>query len=119
MPSTRIAVLMQDSDPSAAFWVAAKKATGCPLSVLKQRAEEGIPIWEPELWLDDHEEVASSLRLLMSAVAADSVRVSYLVLEFDRAWDDKRNPEIDAARVRNLLHQRDARINMRRQETLG
>lgn len=77
---SKIAVLVGEEAP-ARLLLKLGRETGLGLSVIKSRIQNQEPVFEPELFMNDHPEVAGRLRRIMAASKEHQVELKLFELE--------------------------------------
>lgn len=87
-----------------------KQITSASINDIRRAIETGSPISEYALFYNNHDEVAQSLRNLVSFVSSHSMNASFFELEEDENLQDLSNPsdfEISSETLINILDQHD------------
>ena len=106
---SKIVITKRGGTWSAAALMEFKRLTGIALTVIKE-ASAGDPIFECELFLNDHDAVAVALRGVMALDRSEGLSLGYFELEPDEdfATAPLDRCQIDAGILENILAEADS-----------
>jgi hypothetical protein len=91
---------------------ALKGATGLPITEIEQRLSRGpeAHLYRAELYLNDHVEVDSTIRRILTVLREHGVGPYILEILYDESWDDPIDPDLCQLSEQELLNALDAAV---------
>jgi hypothetical protein len=85
---------------------ALKGATGLPVAEIQQCLSRGTEahLYRAELYLNDHVEVASTIRRILTVLREHGVGPFILEILYDESWDDPIDPDVCQLSEEELLN---------------
>lgn len=102
---SKIVVVIRSETLAPQVLMALHRATGLPLSAVRSAATTGAPLIEVELFSNDHDGVARTLRAIVDTASSTDVALDLFELGRDENFISVRRAErrIDSTTLENIL----------------
>ncbi len=102
-----IVMIVKDPADLNQVTMAVRRATGAGIGPVRQRLQAGQPIFEGELFTNDYDAQAHTLRRLLDEVPGTGARLKIYELPEEERFPSPRQREISARVLQNILDEAD------------